>query len=39
MKIRVFNFIPELEAFIVTPEYEAIAERIGLAEVALSQQH
>ena len=32
MKVRVFNFVPELDAFIVTEEFSKVADRLGLTE-------
>ena len=31
-RLRIFRYLPELDAFVVTPEYEALANQIGLTE-------
>ncbi|MGB3779974.1 MAG: hypothetical protein WA960_16545 [Tunicatimonas sp.] len=30
--IRVFDYLPELDAFLITPEFQAIANKLGLTE-------
>jgi hypothetical protein len=31
-KVKIFNYIPELDAFVVTDEYREIADTLNLSE-------